>query len=820
MWTHYFLTLYRSLARHRLYAALNVLGLAVGIAVFLVLTLDVRFETGFDRWLPEAANTYRLDETIIRSGTAPVQDADTSSVIAPLLAADYPQIVAAARLVESDTAVALGDRIDSEEVNHVDPDFLTVIALPLAQGAAATALSQAGDIVISERIARKYFGSVHVVGRNLSTIEDGGSILHRVSAVMRDLPRDTHLDIDILEPLTPAFEADHQAFVSWHSESGFTYVRFRNQADARAVQADLPAFLDRRAAGDSKLKLGPDPSKKRKLRLVPLPAIHFKDADTLDSAKPGVDARVVAALGLVGVFALLIAALNYVNLATARSALRAREVAMRKVLGATRPVLLAQFLAEAIAMTFLAALAGCALTELALPAMNAAGGTSLTLHYWGPDGMAPAILVLTLVIGLAAGLYPALVLANFQPAEILSAARMPGGGRLGGRVRAALVALQFAAAIIVGISTLVIGAQAKFMHDADRGFKRDGLILVDSLEGKELDQRQGAILDALRATPGVERVTVSDREPASGNDSFSSVTRPGWTGVPAQAELETVGPDYAQTYGAALVAGRMFDAAHADDDIADLDDQTLQAQGHNVLINERAVKAFGFRDAAAAIGQRVRARNPGTIVGVLRDMRFMSPRQPIDPTIYSYDSRQIEYGVAAVRYHGVDTPEMMQRMREAWRRLVPEEPFVARTAEARLSNYYVPDEQRARLFTIGAVLAMAVGCLGLYGLASFTTARRVKEIGIRKTLGASTADILRLLIGQFLRPVLVANLVAWPLAFFAMRSWLSGFDQRIGLSPLYFLAATLLTLVIALATVTGQALAVARAEPAKALRHE
>ncbi len=818
---HYLRTLYRALARHRLYAALNVLGLALGIAVFLVLWLDVRFETSFDRWIPEAANTYRLDATNIQTGQQTREDATTSSLIAPLLKADYPQLQAYARIVEDDEPVTVGRTSDSEAVNYVDPDFFKVLDLPLAEGDKARALTAPGDVVISEKIARKYFGTTHAVGRQLVARWNGNPITRRVSAVLRDLPPNTHLQLDILTPLTPAYEASNTAFSRWGSVEGYTYLRFRNAADAQAVRAELPSFVDRRAKGDSDDKLGPEPAKHLVLSLVALPDAHFKDAHVSGGFNAGADVRVVAALGLVGVLTLAIAVLNYVNLSTARSALRAREVAIRKVLGATRGVLIAQFLAEAVVVAAAAALIGLAITELTLPLVNATGGTALKLDYWSLNGGAPFLLLLALLIGIVAGAYPAFLLSNFRPAQVLAASRMPGGGRLDRVVRGGLVLLQFAAAICFIICTLVLNAQAKYLHDADRGFKRDGLILVDSLVARDLRDRQGTILETLRAVPGVVELTVSDREPASPNTSRTNVVPPGWTGPKPHLTIENVGRNYFKTYGVKVIAGRAFDAAHPLDDTAGLSDQAVRDRGLNIILNQTGAKTLGFASPIDAIGKPVRVEGANaTIIGVVADTRFMSPHEQVAPLFYAHNSREIDNAIPAIRYSGTDAREMTGRLRTAWRRVVPDEPFVAKTAEARLSDYYVPDEQRARLFTMGAVLAVGIGCVGLYGLASFTAARRVKEIGIRKTLGASTGDILKLLIGQFLRPVMLANLVAWPLAWLAMRNWLSGFDQRIGLGPQYFLAATVVTLLIALGTVGGQALGVARAEPAKALRHE
>jgi len=826
MWAHYLLTLYRSMARHRLYAALNVLGLAVGIAVFLVLMLDVRFETSFDRWIPDAANIYRIDFTYTFPGRPPDYLAGSSGAIGQYFPIDYPRAGSITRLLDFEGAIANGPLLGTEHKDYVDHNFFDVLDLPLVAGERRTALADPNDVVVTEAIARKYFGTTAVLGRSLTLFYQGKPGLHRITGVLKDIPLNSHLKLAIVAPLTPAVENDpHVGMDRWGVPICFTYVRFAGPAEARAVAADLPRFVLRRADPGSSYHL----ERIVHLSLVPLRDLHFADARLHGPMNTGVDVRLVYAAGLVGALTLAIAVLNYVNLATARSALRAKEIALRKVMGATRAALMVQLLAEALAYALMAVLIGLALAELSLPLVNNLGGASLVLTYWGAGGVLPWVLALGVVIGLGAGVYPALLLSRFEPAPVLAATRTPGGGRGAAQVRGVLIGVQFVVAIAFTICTLVIGAQARFIRDADRGFQRDGLIMLKNLGAALVGPRQNQLLDAMRAIPGVVSATASLREPGPPYDWAVCVQKPGAPGTHMSADV--VSDDYLKTYGARLAAGRMFDHAHGADDLAGpfKGDDDASSRGADVMLNESAARALGFAQPARAVGLRLIVTDdvcPAKgvsvpVIGVLRDVQFGSPQQPVAPVVYHYDSQPFGGGaVGAVRFAGVSDAVMMARLRDVWRREAPMVPFIGKTAEENLSDYYVPDERRARLFSVGSLLAVGIGCVGLYGLASFTTARRVKEIGIRKTLGASTGDILRLLIGQFLRPVLVANLIAWPLAFFAMRSWLSGFDQRIGLSPLYFLAATLLTLVIALATVTGQALAVARAEPAKALRHE
>ncbi|MGI4744769.1 MAG: ABC transporter permease [Janthinobacterium lividum] len=815
---HALLTFYRSLARHRLYAALNVFGLAFGIAVFLVLTLVVGYENGFDRWIPNASNVYRVDTIRIEPGQMRQEFSTATFVALDPLRADYPQIQAGTRTMDNSDPVSVGHTIDSETVTYVDPSFLDVIELPLLSGERHQALSLPTSVVITESIAKKYFGTVQAFGKTLDIDHEGTKRSYTVSGVLKDLPHDTTLVIHLLVPLTPALEEGTTAFQRWGSTSGSIFLRFRNRADALAVGASLRDFVARRAAGAGDDKIGTNPADRLALSLVALPDAHFHDV-LVDATVPGVDRRIVLSLGLVGVLALIMAAINYINLATARSGLRAREVALRKVMGATHRMLMVQFLGEAVALVALAALVGLALAEVAIPLLNSLGGWSVAIDY---RRIVPLLALLVVVVGLGAGIYPSMLLAAYRPASVLASARTPTGGRAGMRLRNLLVLMQFVSAIAFAICTLVIDAQASFLRNADRGFDRQGLIIVEGTQSSELLSRQNVIMDALRRVPGVVAATLSDREPDSASTNMTGVGRPGLVGPAPSFVFEKIGRDYDRTYRTHLVAGRLFDDTHRLDDMAG---QPLGGRILSTILNERAVAILGFRDPRDALGKTVgwnghRGKVTLEVIGVRGDVRFMSPREPVAPQFYLYDTHDIDSAQAAIRFAGVPRAEMMRRLQAAWRGVVPDTPFVAKTADERLADFYQPDQQRARLFSAGAVLAIAIACVGLYGLASFNTARRVREIGIRKVLGASTRDVLLLLVGQFIRPVLIANVIAWPIAWVAMQGWLAGFDQRIALSPGYFVAATVAALAISILTVLGQAWRVARAEPGRALRYE
>ncbi len=817
MLSHILLSFYRSAQKQPLYTVLNMLGLGVGIAVFITLMLVVDYERGFDRWIPDASHIDRLDTTWTLPGLTPNELAFSNLGVLDQLKSDLPQVDAGTRMLDQRVVVSAGPVSERQLLNYVDANFLDVIRLPMLAGIRAHALDSASSAVVTEATAMKYFGTVDAVGRNITVGQGASKRLYTVSAVTKNLPPASSLDISMLLPLPPATEAHFSR--DWGETSGTTWLRFRNQTDADSVSAGLRAFVDRHAGRTSFGLRAGRASDVYALSLVPLPDLHFHDVSVTGGAS-GTDRRLVYGLGVLAALALFMAVVNYVNLATARASLRAREVGLRKVVGATRLMLVVQFLVEAIVLVSIAALIGLALVELAVPVVNAIGGWSIRIAY---GSLLPLLGMVVLAVGLGAGIYPAVVLSGHPPATSLAGSKSSSGGRVGAALRSNLVLLQFVAAITISICTLVIGAQAEFVRLADRGFDRQGLILVLSLSAGSGAERQAAILDRFRQIPGVVMATESDRVPNDLNQNDTTVERPGLLGQQPSLGQETVAADYFATYGIQVLAGRTFDPSHRSDDIAMAPAGELKL---GTVINERALSALGYASPQAAVGQHFRVGRPNgrgmdlTIIGVVQNVRFASPRAPVQPSFYLENTRSLENAPAVVRFRGVSRDDVVQRLKAALREVAPDEPFRAQLVEDRLSSFYRPDEQRARLFAIGAALAISIACLGLFGLATFSAARRTQEIGIRKVPGASTRDVLLLLIGQFIRPVLLACLLAAPLSWVAMRSWLSAYDQRIALSPGYFLAAMVGALVISVVTVSGQSWSVARSEPARALRYE
>lgn len=806
--TSVFTSFYRSLTRDKLYAALTIGGLAVGMATFLVLALYVRFETSFERWVPRYDQVYRVD-TAIQFPGSPVNGAYPATMpgLLEMMRDDFPGLIGTRiRGGERGGAVLRGAIATTEDVAQVDPSFFEVFALPMVQGADARVLADPSAALLSRSAARRYFGSADPIGQTITVSMDAPAN-YRVAGVFEDLPTNSELRLAILIPIPKKPPPAEWAWYKWGTASLTTWLRFETPEAARAFAAKMPAFIDRRAKGD----FGPGASKWLSQPLVPLADTHLKPMGAESASRQ----LMVTTLGTIGLLTLLIGIVNYVNLATARAGLRAREVAMRKVLGASRAALIGQFLGEAIATVVLAALLGLTLAEAGLPLVNAAGGTALAIPYgW----VLPLLGGVTLVVGLAAGLYPALVLSRFPAAAVLASARTPGGGKAGARLREALVVLQFGLAIAFLIGTVVMAVQMRHMRETDLGFRREGLITISSLADPKIGQDQArAMIRVLQALPGVQSVGTANTAPGGeGASNIDIVEQPGPPGTGPMLRLVSVGPGFFDAYRPRLLAGRLFDDAHAADDSSDWKRWNL---GRNIILNRKAVAALGFRTPEEAIGKTVGNPRPRTIIGVIDELRFYSPRMPDMGTYYMYTPNAVFLHVGALRFTG-DPRTMLDKVEERWRQVIPTVPFAGETADRRLADLYAEDQRATRLVGIGTGLAVLIGCVGLWGLAAFSTARRVKEIGIRKAIGASAYDVLRLLIGQFLRPVLLANLFAWPLAWLAARAWLAGFGDRIALSPAYFLGASLIATAIAVLTVLGQSLRASRAAPAWALRHE
>jgi len=810
-----FAAFFRSFTRHPLYGLLNLLGLSLGIAAFITLSVFYHFETSFESWSPERPYIYAVGQRVHVPGVPDTPLMITHGGLLDEIRSAWPQ-TDGTREVSHGATVYRGAQAFDEQVEHVDPNFLTFFGVTALRGNTADALADPSHIVVSAAIARKYFGTIDALGRTLRLKYGERTEEYTVSGVIADLPKNSNMRLDMVCRLSRPSGEGVGPWHQWNRPMLETYLKFRRPGDEAAFAAQLPAFTDRQAA--SSLPGGVVPHKAIELLLLPLADLHLMN--------PKLKAAVIA-LGVVGIVALGLALINYVNLATARAGLRAREVAMRKTLGAHPFMLRLQFLVEATLMMALAFVVALSAVELSLPLINAAGGLSL-MPYPTDLLWVLALFGCVLAAGVVAALYPAFVLSAFKPALVLASNRTPGGGRTNGALRAGLAMLQFTAVVVAFILMAGVMLQIHHMQTDDLGFGRDNLLILDGLaDGRVTPTEREAFLTAVRALPQVRSASLSDVEPGPYSAfATAQVIRPGHSDNPLQSPglwQVTVGPDYFTTMQTRLLAGRVFDPQRGEDQI-DKGQPGEASRVTNVVISRGAAKVLGFVSPRAAIGQIARVSGPAVsgqirIVGVVDDVRFTSPEDSIPPKFYVFDI-QPEYAVGMVRYRGAGAVAMRLVLARIWRQIDPVVALNVQSAGEKLDPYYRPQRNRSHLFTLGTGVAALIGCVGLYGMAAFNAGRRIREIGIRKVLGASRGRVVGLLLAQFLRPVAVAGLIAWPLGWIALRRWLAQFDDVIDMPLWLFPSAAAAALLIALLTVAGVAFAAASTEPGNALRHE
>lgn len=831
MWRNYVTVAINALAKNRVYSVINLLGLAIGMAACLLILAFIRYETSFDRWLPDAENTYQFQTYFPNPRDGPPAFLQMASYVAEeRLKKDFPQVESTVYILSgSPTIVKDGKVATTEDYLIANGDLLSVINLPLLRGS-KNALNAPDTAVLTHSEAIRQFGTDDVVGRTLSLIQKGKTYDYRINAVLADLPKDSHLKINgvFRRDFTSYFAQEPEFLTCWGCQSGWIYAKLKPGTDPDAINAQLPAWEKRNIPdenfGGTRYNTGDDADWK----FVNVKDVHLGKAQAA-AMTPGNDRGTIATFAIIAVLILSMAVVNFTNLATARAGKRAREVALRKVLGATRKQLIAQFVGESLLVALIAVVIALALSELLIRPFAAFLDADLTFDYFGSGGMLLPAIALVFIVGLLGGLYPAFFLSRFQPASVLkankSSAETPGSGRL----RSVLVVGQFAISIALIICTAVVYGQTVYARSVDPGYKRDHILQVDNLSRYQLIGRGEQLAERMKRIPGVVAVGRTDIGVATMNNSNSGVL------VPGRAEPVTLGryrvdPGFKDAMGLEVVAGRWFDPARPMDDQSTSFPETpaeiraLVARGSNVVVNEYAARKLGARNPHDVIGKTVRlgmgadyGEMPITIVGVVKDSRFRSVREPLDPIMFLGTREGTTHMV--IRYNG-DRATVRAGVERVWNQAVSDVPFEAQFSEAIVEGLYKAEERRAQIFAGFAILAVVIACLGLFGLAAFTAERRTKEIGIRKVLGARTLDIVRLLVWQFSRPVLVANLIAWPIAWWVMRDWLNGFDTRMALTPLPFLVAGGVALGIAVATIAGHAFKVARANPIKALRYE
>jgi len=817
MFKNYLITSWRNILRSKGFSSLNIVGLAVGLTVCFLILLYVRAETSYDAYHAYADRTYRIQNAWLNAdGSIQGEFATLAPSYGLLLRNDFPEIERLARIWgPGGTVLKVGDQVFTEErLFFAEPEIFDILSLPLVQGDPATALNDVGSIVLSRSMAQKYFGDKSPMGRNLAVpfMNDRD---FRVTGVMEDAPPNTHLHLDFLasyitlKGLSGTGDSDY--FLGTRNFSDNVtgiYARLSTRDGGPALQARMPAFLDKHfpARTDDQGRLV-KASDSRTLHFQKVKDIHLY-SHTRSDFEPGGDIRYVRLFTVIAFFILAIACVNFINLSTAHGVKRAKEVGLRKVVGAARRTLAVQFLGESFFVTFIALLLATGLVVLALPAFG-----RFTGHVMGFGRiLSPANLFVFaagfLLTGLAAGIYPALYLASFRPSNILRGDLTRGAG--GTALRRYLVVFQFAISIALIFSVTVISRQTRFMRTADLGYDRDNIICVPV--ERSVSTRWTDMKNDLLREKAILAATLSKRAPAG-----RLLDAPGfWTevdGAKVQNSFSMphnrVEHDFFRTYGMTLVAGRDFS----------IDMPTDAAEAF--VLNETAVKRLGFKSAEAAIGANfgtIAPNRTGRVIGVVRDFNYESLHRPIIPIVTYILPGQSN--TLSLRIAPGSLDKVVRHVQSVFDQFNPAGPVKYDFLNERLAALYRNEERTMKMFFAFSLLAVAVGCLGLFGLAAYSAERRTKEIGVRKVLGASAPAIAGLLSREFTKWVIIANLIAWPVAYLGMRQWLQNFAYRVPVGILPFILSAALALIIALITVGYQAVRTAVSNPVESLRYQ
>lgn len=831
MFKNYLTIAIRNLIKNKLFSIINIGGLAIGLAATILILLFVNEETSYDKWVPDHERIYRLHSTFDIPGRDPFRTVRSSGPMHQAFQDNFPQVEAATRLFYAVPRVFKDGAVYDQPITMVDPGFFGVFDFPLLEGNRDTALSTNNNIILSEDTALKYFGQETAMGKTLTVCCFGAaseSIDFVVTGVMAETPENSHFEFNALGLIDEARFADQQnLFASWTSVNNFNYFKLRKGAQPEQLSDRFAWFEDNVIPGNDQTfdQFGINQSELITLSLMPIKDIHlnakFQSGDGGD-IKPLGDKTLTIGFLLIAFLILGIATINFINLATARFIQRSREVSLRKVMGAGRRQIAQQFLGEAVVASLLALVFAIGLVELALPWYNNFLGLDLRLVLFGEGSVLFELLLISLAAGLFGGSYPVLSISGIRPAKVLKA-NQSTESKGSARLKNVLVVFQFSIAIALITATAVTYSQTDFAKSVDLGYESDNRLVIRSLGRSGAQEMQTTLQTRLKAIPGVIDVARSSDVPTDNNENNTGFTILGKEQEAGNQIINYVVPDFGffEIYDIKPIFGRTFSEDFGNDRMFRPDPDS-GASGAAV-ISISAAKQLGFDNPEDAVGEVLSTglfRNGGlmTVVGIVPDVSFRSAHFEGLPTIYF--SFEPMFDDMTVHFQGVEPQILISEIEKIWAELIPSVPFNSVILDDLISRQYVDEERQVKTFSGFALLAIIISSMGLFALAAFSTERRTKEIGIRKVFGASVRNLVRMLAWQFSKPVVVANFLALPVAWYFLNDWLNGFVYRIPLSPTYFVAAGLLALLIAWATVAGHAWKVARANPIKALRYE
>jgi len=808
MLKNFFVNTVRNMRKQSGYVLLNMGGLIIGMTSFLFISLYVIDELSYDRFHYNYENIYRL-KVVGRLAGSELDQAVTAAPMAQAMLKDYPEIIRVARVRDMGAwLIGYGEnKFNEDGVLFADSTIFDVLDFKLLKGDPKSALVRPRSMVMTEEYVRKYFGDADPIGQRVTVESD--TILYTVTGVLENVPDNSHLKFDILASLSTYPQQANNQF--WISHNFYTYIVTANLTEKAMLQAKLQEMVIKYVGPQLREITGTPIEDFRKAGndfsyvLEPLKDIHLKGATQYNLEPPG-SLNTVYIFAVIAFLILVVAIINYVNLATAKSAGRAREVGVKKVSGASKAGLISQFLGESVIITAIAAIISMLLVFVLTPSFNHLIGKTLSVGLASVNGLL-FIVLLILAVGLSAGSYPAFVLASFNPVNVLKGTLNPGS--MSKRLRGILVVFQFAVSIVIIIGSIVVYRQLNFMTRKDLGFDKENLIVIRRSDA--FWRQRETFRDQILQIDGVVNAGFSRQVPGmdySNNGFFRDDDPDKNTYLLQQAWISF---DFPQTLGVRLAGGRFFSREYGTDSTS-------------VLINEAAVKSLGLREPV--VGQYIQqpAGNQQfrryQIIGVMKDFNITSAHKAIDPVCFSvlYPGGGDQF--ATVRLSGANVPATIAAIEEKWKKFAPDHPFQYEFFTDTWANLYSSEMRTGRIFVLFSLLAIFIACLGLIGLVTFMTNKRTREIGIRKTYGASISVVLNLLIKEVIILICISSLLAWPLALLGSKYWLRGFADKAIISPLIYILATVAVILIGFLSVSYQTIKAANYSPANALRIE
>jgi len=815
MFFNYFKIALRSILRHKVCSIINIFGLAVGMACTILILMWVQYEFSFDRYHENADRIYRLASNW-DAGKWQGLYATSNHAVGPTMQKYYPEVAKACRFrpIWSGAVIQYKNKKFREEgIFYTDNSVFDIFTFPMIKGDPKSALATAHSAVITEDIAQKYFGHENPVGKAIKmTFQDwdvfgnthvatNAEFDATVTGVIKNVPRNSHFTFNMLLSFETLYHYNKKQRGRWWGDLiNYTYLLLRESSNPEKLEEKFPELIDKHLGNDLKAAKG-----KIEYFLEPLKRIHLYSNVKWDIARYGSIAYVYT-FSAIALVILLIACINFMNLSTARAANRSREVGVRKAVGARRGNLINQFFGESFLFSFISLLIALSLVEIFLPIFRSLSGSEFTFNNLIGSQLFPALIGLVLFVGLIAGSYPALFLSAFQPVRIFTGRLKSGSAN--SHLRTVLVVTQFAISIGLIAGTVIIFYQLNYMRHKNLGFNKEHIVVLRILDDT-VRQSIDTVKEELLSHSGITGITVSSVPPGYG--ARTNLFLPEGFSLNQIQMMSSISadPDFVPTIGLEIVAGRNFSPEIKTD------------RSTSILINQTAARQFGWDDP---IGKSIRELNnwntTKTVIGVVRDFHAESLHHKIAPLLI--ESEPSRYRFILIKIRPENLPATLSFLEEKWKEMDPTETFdywFLDESES-FSWQYQAEQRLSQIFSCFALLAIFIACLGLFGMSSFTTEQRTKEVGIRKAMGATISSIILLLLKEFVKWILLANIIAWPIAYFAMNRWLQNFAYRINIGLSAFILAGLIVLVIALLTVSYQAIKAARANPVDALRYE